>query len=81
MKIQLTERLRKSYAGAPPEVRTAFDKQLRLLAADLRHPSLRAKKYDAARDIWQARVTRSWRFYFTIEADTCIIIGLAPHPK
>ena len=81
MKIQLTERLRKSYAGAPPGVRRAFDKQVRLLACDLRHPSLRAKKYDEAHDIWQARATRSWRFYFTIEADTCTIIGLVPHQK
>ncbi len=32
-------------------------------------PGLHSKKYDEARDIWQARVTRDWRFYFTIEGD------------
>jgi mRNA interferase RelE/StbE len=51
------------------------------LVEDLRHPSLRAKKYDVARDIWQARVTRDWRFYFTIEDDTYHLHTIIPHPK
>jgi len=32
--------------------------------------SLHAKKYDEAQDIWQARVNRNWRIYFTIAGDT-----------
>ncbi len=59
----------------------AFDKQVRLLAANLHHPSLHAKKYDQARDIWQARVNRRWRFYFTIAADTYRIEDVIAHPK
>lgn len=81
MKIHYTQRLLKSYAHAPAEVQEAFDKQTGLLKENLRHPSLRAKKYDEAHSVWQARVTRDWRFYFTIEGDTYIIIGLTPHPK
>jgi hypothetical protein len=38
MNIRLTERVRKSYSAAPPHVQTAFDKQVRLLAKNLRHP-------------------------------------------
>jgi plasmid maintenance system killer protein len=52
-----------------------------LLAEDLRHPSLRAKKYDESRDIWQARVNRSWRFYFLVRDDVCYIVDIVPHPK
>jgi len=55
--------------------------QARLLAANLHHRSLRAKKYDKANDIWQARVNRAWRFYFTIEGDTYRIQNIVPHPK
>jgi mRNA interferase RelE/StbE len=47
----------------------------------LRHPALRAKKYDEARNIWQARVNRDWRFYFIMTADTYLILNLTPHPK
>ncbi len=81
MKLRFTERLRKSYEAAPRQVQRAFDKQARLLAHNLHHPSLRAKKYDEARDVWQARVSKDWRFYFTIEGDEYLIVGLTPHPK
>ncbi|SPF38276.1 conserved hypothetical protein [Candidatus Sulfopaludibacter sp. SbA4] len=48
---------------------------------NLHHPSLRAKKYNEATDRWQAGVNRSWRFYFTIEDDTYVILDIIPHPK
>jgi len=51
------------------------------LEQDLRHPSLRAKKYDEARDLWQARVNKAWRFYFVIQNDTYFIVDIIPHPK
>ena len=81
MKRLLTPTVVRDYAGAPASVRKAFDKQAKLLIENLHHPSLRAKKYDETRDIWQARVNRSWRFYFTIKDDTYIITRLISHPK
>ena len=62
-------------------IQIAFDRKAALLAQNLRHPSLRAKKYDEGRNIWQARVTRGWRFYFQIAGDTYTILSLIPHPK
>ena len=76
-----TERFRKSYARAPQRVRRAFDKQVALLLGNLQHPSLRAKKYDEARDIWQARVDGGWRFYFRIEKGSYILLDIMAHPK
>lgn len=49
----------KQYAAAASRVRKAFDKQSALLLGNLQHPSLHAKKYDEARDVWQARVNRN----------------------
>jgi len=54
---------------------------LLFILANLRHPSLRAKKYDETRGIWQARVTRDWRFYFTIEGDAYYLLDIISHPK
>jgi len=42
---------------------------------------LHAKKYDEANDIWQARVTRDWHFYFRIADDVYELIDIMPHPK
>ncbi len=52
---------------------------LDLLLSNPRHHSLRAKRYDATR--FQARVTRSWRFYYRLEDDTCLLLSIIPHPK
>jgi mRNA interferase RelE/StbE len=81
MKLDYTDRFIQSLDDAPPSIQKAFYKQSRLLVQNLRHPSLRAKKYDEARNIWQARVTRNWRFYFKIEADTYFLIEIIPHRK
>jgi len=56
MQIVLSDRAVESLRVAPPTVRRAFEKQLRFLSDNLLHPSLRAKKYDASADLWQARV-------------------------
>jgi len=45
------------------------------------HPSLRAKKYDEPAGLWQARVNRNWRFYFTISGDAYVIEEVIAHPK
>ena len=81
MTLHYTQRALKSYEAAPPHIQKAFDKQTRLLLTNLRHPSLRAKKYDEAHNVWQARITKGWRFYFTIEADIYYIVDIIPHPK
>jgi len=81
MRVDYLPRAIKALGDAPPQVQKAFFKQVKLLERDLRHPSLRAKKYDAALDLWQARVNRDWRFYFNIVGDTCVIRDIIPHPK
>jgi len=65
----------------PRPVRKAFYKQAGFLVDNLGHPSLHAKKYSEAEDKWQARVNRSWRFYFKIVDDTYVIEDITVHPK
>ena len=81
MNGRLTPQFERSYANAPLHVQKLFDRKLALLIQNLRHPSLRPKKYDEARDIWQARVDRAWRFYFQIRGDTYYLLNITPHPK
>ena len=81
MKIVFANRAAIAAADAPPAVRKALQKQLGFLERDLHHPSLRAKKYDVGRDLWQARINRDWRFYFEIVDDAYLIKDVIPHPK
>jgi mRNA interferase RelE/StbE len=69
-----SQRFQRSFDSAPERVRKDCDKQLEFLLKNLRHPSLRAKKYDEARNLWQARVNKDWRFYFQIRDDVYYLI-------
>ncbi len=81
MRIRLTEKATNNYKNAPLAVQKALDKCLVFLRQNLRHPSLHAKKYDESSGLWQARVTKGWRFYFTIEGDTYLLHDIRLHPK
>ncbi len=62
-------------------VQKKFEKQLKFLISDLRHPSLHSKKYGESTNLWQARVDKDVRFYFTIEDDVYILVNIKCHPK
>ena len=79
MRAVLTELFADRLIAASPEIQKLFGKQLAYLLRDLRHPSLRAKKYDERRDLWQARINDNWRFYFTIDGDAYVLLGLISH--
>ncbi len=81
MRYSTTVRFDRAFEKFPLEVRKSFRKQVGYLVQDLRHPSLRAKKYDEAADIWQARVTGGVRFYFRIEGDVYRLLNIKNHPK
>ena len=81
MKYSTTMRFDRAFVEFPTGVRKAFRKQVAFLVQDIRHPSLRAKKYDETGDIWQARVTDTVRFYFRIVGDTYRLLNIRKHPK
>ncbi|MFA5831554.1 MAG: hypothetical protein WC878_07040 [Candidatus Paceibacterota bacterium] len=76
-----SERFKRSLYEAPERIKKDFAKQLPLLLKNLHYPSLRAKKYDETRGIWQARVNDSWRLYFIIEGNIYYFVDIMAHPK
>jgi mRNA-degrading endonuclease RelE of RelBE toxin-antitoxin system len=81
MKFLLSVRALRDYDSLSPTLQASVDKQLAFLLTNLRHPSVRAKKFDERRDIWQGRITRDYRFYFRIRGDTYEITSIKKHPK
>lgn len=81
MNLVFTARFDRSLAEAPAAVQKAFWKQVSFLIQNLQHPSLRSKKYDAEKEVWQARVNRDWRFYFKIIGNEYHLIDITRHPK
>lgn len=81
MKYLTTPDFDKAFKEFPIEIQRAFKKQVTFLLNDIRHPSLRTKKYGGTTNVWQARVTDTVRFYFQIIGDTYRLLNIRKHPK
>lgn len=81
MELYYTAKFKRDFKKLPAGAREKFYKQAAFLLKDLRHPSLRAKKYDEARGIWQVRVNGGVRFYFLIEHDSYVLLRIRKHPQ
>ena len=81
MKIQYYPGFKDGLRHFSKEIREKFYKQANYLLRDIHYPSLRVKKYDEARGVWQARVDRNIRFYFLVKGDAYILLDIKKHPK
>ena len=81
MKVVYHPNFQKNLNKFPASIQNKFTKQVAHLLHDIRHPSLHAKKYDESQDIWQARVDKNFRFYFSIDGDVYILLEVKQHPK
>ena len=76
MKFVFSKRAFTDYENLTGDLRKTVHKQLNFLIKNLRYPSLHAKKFDESKDIWQARITKDWRFYFQIRGNVYYIITI-----
>ena len=66
MKIFLSKSFEKDYKSLSLSFQRILDKQLEFLLENFRHPSLRIKKMEGSRNIWEGRITKDHRFTFEI---------------
>ena len=82
MRSLLTRRFERSYAAAPDAVRKAASKAIPAPPSKSPAPFAHAKRFpERGPDIWQARINKAWRLYFTIEGDAYALIDMIEHPK
>ena len=74
-----TAHFKKAYQSLPWNIQIQVKETLRKLAADLRYPSLQVKKIKGTKNIWEARVTISYRLTFQIVKDFLILRNVGPH--
>ena len=80
MKVAFSNRFVRQYGSFQRHSGT-LRQTTRFLLSNFRHPSFRAKKYDEAANIQQARVYDQYGFYFQIHGDTYRIPSITSHPK
>ncbi len=74
-----TSRFRRAYKSLPDEIKKQADESLRMLASNFKHPSLRVKKIQGTKNIWEARVTLDYRMTFQMIKDYCILRNVGRH--
>ena len=70
---------KKQYQALPKDIQQTFNEKLRLFLEDTSHPSLRVKKIQGTKDIWEASITMKYRFTFHFEADAVIFRAIGTH--
>jgi mRNA-degrading endonuclease RelE of RelBE toxin-antitoxin system len=81
MQIRLTKEAAKQYKKLPKHIQKKADKQFDYLLEDFRHPSLNTKLYSGTDNLWQARIDKSYRFYFYIIDPNYVVVSMINHPK
>ncbi len=80
MKIILSNSFGKDYKKLPFRIQKLLDEQLLMLLENSRYPSLRIKKVQGHRSIWEGRITQSYRFTFEKINDAYFIRRAGTHP-
>jgi len=79
VELYFTEKFKKKYKKLPQQIKKTTKKQLGLLLSNQEHPSLNIKKMQDPRNIWEGRITHSYRFTFQIEGDIYILRNIGTH--
>jgi len=79
LKIIWTPLFESDFQDLPKDVQSRAEKALRFLQDNPRHPSLRSKKMQGTRDIWEASVSASYRITFQITSDRLTLRQIGTH--
>lgn len=79
MRFQTTRPFDRDYAEMSAAIKVRVGKQLSLLLANPRHPSLGLKRIRGTDDLWEVRITRSYRMTLQVVGDTYLLRRLGPH--
>ncbi len=63
----------RDYRKLSKQIQTAIDKQIEFFMSNPGHPSLNIKKMNDSRDIWEGRITKSYRFTYQTKRDTYVL--------
>jgi len=79
LQLRRTNRFVKDYAVLPDELKARTEKAISLLVKNPRHPSLMIKKMEGTQEVWELRVSESYRLTLQISGDTYILRRIGTH--
>ncbi len=79
MKIETTKPFDRDFLRLSAVIRRNAERKFQLLLKNLRHPSLRVKKMEDPRNIWEGRITKQYRFTFQVVGDVYFFRRIGTH--
>lgn len=79
MRVCTTKPFDRDYTLLPADIQKRFEEKLKLFTSNPFHPSLRSKKMEDHRDIWEASITMQYRFTFIRTRDTIYLRRVGTH--
>lgn len=86
MRIIRTDPFKRDFKKLPENIKRRTEKALKLLVANLRHPSLQIKKTKGEvikgySNVFEERITKNYRFLVLIQEDAYILIRCGRHDE
>ena len=61
---QFSNRFKKEYKNLPKEIQKVFNEKLTFFLNQTSHPSLRVKRIQGTKNLWEGSITMKYRFTF-----------------
>lgn len=81
MKALYSYTFKKGFKRLPREIKAQAEKQLILLLKNFCYPSLRVKKIKGTKYIWEARISKNYRFTFQKQDNIIILRKIGAHKR
>ena len=81
MEFIFTERFKKAYKKLVEDEQKVLHKKLSLMSKNPHHPSLRTKKVQGTKDIFECTVNMSIRITWQYEADSILLRTVGNHDE
>ncbi len=81
MEILFTEQFEQAYEKLTKAEKRSVRKALTLLGDNSKHPSLRVKKMEGRKNIWEARPSKRLRMTFEMVGEIIVMRNVGEHDK
>ena len=79
MRLIETPHFKRDYHKLPSAVQKRTNEKLRFLVQNVSHPSLRIRRVQKYKGVFEARITRDYRLFFQIATEGYLLLRLGKH--
>jgi len=79
MQLIQTTHFKRDYKKLPRSIQKRTDEKLKFLVQNVSHPSLRVKRVQKYKGVFEGSVTKNYRFFFQITTEGYILLRVGKH--